>query len=299
MKDALARSHRQAEATTAAHAKSFYFASRFLPLPKRRAVFALYDFCRHADDLVDERGERPVAAVRADLARLETMLRAVHRGDRPDDERWLALHDTLRRYPVPLEPLVELLEGVAIDLGPVEFETFAELHRYCRLVAGGVGLMLGPVLGAAPGAPRDAGIRLGVAMQLTNILRDLGEDLARDRLYIPREELRRFGLLRADLARSDVSEPFVRFMRWQVARARRAFADADVVIGLFPRDGSRLTVRLMQQTYAAILDAIEGQRYDVFRKRAQTGTARKLAILAQALLHERCVSGLHPTQHSA
>lgn len=299
MSQALERSYAAAERVTAHWAKSFHFASRFLPAPKKRAIFALYDYCRHADNLVDDRGDRPVDEVRADLAALEAAVRAMHAGVAPSDPRWLALHDTLGRYEIPLEPLTDLLVGVAIDLEPVEFEDYATLHRYCRYVAGGVGLMLGPVLGAPPRQFRDPGIGLGVAMQLTNVLRDIGEDLDRGRVYLPREELARFGLTRADLEARTVTPAFVRFMEFQVARARRYFQNADPVVGLFPRDGSRLTVRLLQQTYAGILDVIEAQRYDVFRRRAYTTTARKLRILAGALWYERFVASALPTESSA
>jgi phytoene synthase len=144
--EALERSYLQAEQATAAWARSFYFASRFLPLPKKRAVFALYDYCRHADNLVDRRAGRSRDAVRADLAALGGTVRRLHAGAAPTDERWLGLSDTLRRYQVPLDPLLELLEGVALDLDDVAYDDFRALHRYCRLVAGGVGLMLGPVL---------------------------------------------------------------------------------------------------------------------------------------------------------
>ncbi len=296
---AIERSYGQAERVTAEWAKSFYFASRFLPVPKKRAIFALYDFCRHADNLVDDRGDRPIPEVRRELAALDEIVRTVHAGRVPDDPRWLALHDTLARYEVPLAPLTDLLVGVAIDLEPVEFEDYAMLHRYCRYVAGGVGLMLGPVLGAPPRQFREPGVGLGVAMQLTNVLRDIGEDLDRDRVYLPREELARFGLTRADLERRVVTPAFVRFMEFQVARARHYFERADPVVGLFPRDGSRLTVRLLQQTYAGILDVIEAQRYDVFRRRAYTTTTRKLTILARALWYERFIAAAVPTESSA
>ena len=296
---ALERSYAAAERVTAEWAKSFYFASRFLPVPKKRAIFALYDFCRHADNLVDDRGDRPVEEVRAEIEALDVEVRAIHAGRAPSDPRWLALHDTLARYDVPLEPLTDLLVGVAIDLEPVEFTDYATLHQYCRYVAGGVGLMLGPVLGAPPRHFRDPGIGLGVAMQLTNVLRDIGEDLDRDRVYLPREELARFGLTRADLERRVMTPDLKRFMVFQVDRARRYFRNADPVVGLFPRDGSRLTVRLLQQTYAGILDVIEEQGYDVFRQRAFTTTRRKMAILARAVWYERFVAVPIPSERSA
>lgn len=279
----LERSYARAEQATAVWARSFYFASRFLPLEKRRAVFALYDYCRHADNLVDLRGERSDAEARADLAALCATVRTLHAGGAVAGERWLALEDTLRRFAVPLEPLIELLDGLAMDLEEVAYPDFATLQRYCRLVAGGVGLMLGPVLGATSDRFREPGIGLGVAMQLTNVLRDIAEDLEAGRVYLPADELARFGVDRAALEGRRATAEFRAFMRFQVARARALFAEADRVMGLFPRDGSRLTVRLLQRTYAGILDGIERLGYDVFRARAYVSGPRKLMILGRAV----------------
>jgi 15-cis-phytoene synthase len=283
----LEESYAAAERVTAVWAKSFYFASRFLPRKKRRAVFALYDYCRHADNLVDARGDRSAGQALRDLVVLGATVRALHGGAEPEDGRWLALADTFARYAVPLEPLVDLLEGVAMDLGPVELPDYPALYRYCRLVAGGVGLMLGPVLGASPESFREACVRLGVAMQLTNVLRDVGEDLDAGRVYLPADELRRFGLDRGALEERRVTPPFRRFMAFQIARARRYFDDGSRVVPLFPDDGSRLTVRLMQRTYAAILGAIERLDYDVFHYRAYVSSSRKLMILGRAMWAER------------
>jgi 15-cis-phytoene synthase len=296
---ALERSYAAAERMTAEWARSFYFASRFLPRPKKRAIFALYAYCRYADNLVDNRGSRAAALVRADLAALGALVRAMHRGEPPRDERWLALADTLRRYDVPLAPLLDLLDGVALDLEPVEIPDFRTLHLYCRLVAGGVGLMLGPILGAEPDRFREPGIGLGVAMQLTNVLRDVREDLDGGRLYLPADELRAFGLSRELLARRRMTPEFRRFMKFQVARARSFFDSADPVVALFPTDGSRLTVRLLQRTYAGILDEIERLDYDVFRTRAYVPTSRKLMILGRAVLAELPRPVSSPSERSA
>jgi 15-cis-phytoene synthase len=282
----LERSYARAERTTAVWARSFHFASRFLPREKRRAVFALYDYCRHADNLVDLRGERSKHEAREDLAALAAMVPALHEGRALVGERWLALGDTFRRFAVPLDPLVELLDGLAMDLDEVAYPDFATLHRYCRLVAGGVGLMLGPVLGATSDRFREPGIGLGIAMQLTNVLRDVAEDLEAGRVYLPADELARFGVDRTALERRVVTSEFRAFMRFQITRARRLFAEADPVVSLFPQDGSRLTVRLLQRTYAGILDGIERLGYDVFRARAYVSGTRKLMILGRAVWSE-------------
>ena len=297
--DALERSYAEAERTTAAWARSFYFASRFLPTPKRRAIFALYHYCRWADNLVDLRGDRTAADVRRQLALLGGTVRALHDGAQPDDPRWLALADTLRCHAIPLQPMLDLLDGVATDLDPVSMHTFADLERYSYQVAGVVGLMLGPVLGARQEGYEEYGVRLGIAMQFTNVLRDIGEDLAQGRLYLPADELSAFGLDRAVLERGVVTPEFRRFMAFQIRRAREYFAAGDAVIGLFPQDGSRMTVRLMQRTYAGILDAIERHDFDVFRLRAHVTPSRKLAILGRALWQEYLPSTAGPARQSA
>jgi 15-cis-phytoene synthase len=276
-----------AERVTAEWARSFYFASRFLPPEKRRATFALYDYCRFADNLVDARGDRPVGVVRSQLTELKHQIETLHAGRPCTRRRWLALADTLGRFPIPLQPLLDVLDGVALDLEPVAIPDFAALYRYCRLVAGSVGLMLGPVLGAPPGALEEPGVRLGVAMQLTNVLRDIAEDLDAGRLYLPADELNRFDLDRSVLERRRMTPEFRRFMAFQVARARRWFQRGGQVVSLFPTDGSRLTVRLLQQTYAAILDAIERLDYDVFSSRAFVSGPRKLLILGRAVWTDR------------
>jgi phytoene synthase len=174
-----------------------------------------------------------------------------------------------------------------MDLDAVAFQDFPTLERYCRLVAGGVGLMLGPILGASRDGFRASGVRLGVAMQLTNVLRDVGEDLDAGRVYLPASELERFGLSRADLEARRVTPAFRALMQFQIDRARRYFDAGGRAVQLFPPDGSRLTVRLLQKTYAGILDAIERLDYDVFRARAYVSAPRKLRILGGALWTER------------
>lgn len=279
--------YQHAERVTAEWARSFYFAGWFLPAAKRRSLFAIYDFCRTVDNLVDQREGRDPELVRADLAELRSTLQAMYSGAADVDPRWLALADTVRRYPVPLTPFLELLDGVARDLGPVEIPDFPTLETYCRQVAGGVGLMIAPVLGV-PGGPTDeAGMRLGIAMQLTNVLRDVREDLEHDRVYLPADELALWGLSRADLERRRMSTRLRGFIAWQVCRAREYFESADQVIHLFPDDGSRLTIRLLLRIYAGILDRIEQGGYDVFQGRAYVPFGRKLVILGRAVLRNR------------
>lgn len=282
--DGLERSYAEAGEVTRRWARSFHFASSFLPWVKRRSVYALYDFCRYADNLVDLRGTRPAADVRRDLDALRTLVRSLHAGALPADPRWLGLWDTMRRYPVPLDPLLALIDGVEGDLGLVRIPDFPTLHTYCLRVAGGVGLMLGPVLGADVEEFRQHGIDLGVAMQLTNILRDVREDLAEGRIYLPADEMAAHGVTEAMLRAGRMTRPLHRLISFQVLRARYYFGLGDAVIDDFPDDGSRLTVRLMQRVYAGILDELERQGLDIFHGRAMVSPTRKLMILGRTLL---------------
>ena len=285
--NALDLGYARCEAVTREKAKSFHFASAFLPAAKRRGVFALYDFCRHVDDLVDERGDRPAAEVRGELAALATLVSGLGRGQAPDDPRWAPLADAVSRHEVPVGPLLELIEGVGGDLEPRAFQGSAELLRYCHQVAGVVGLALGPLLGARRTGYEEAGAALGAAMQLTNVLRDVAPDARAGRFYLPADELACFDLTHADLARGRSDGRWRAFMRYEIARARRFYEAGDLVVPLFPDDGSRLTVRLMQRTYAGILTAIERRDYDVFTGRASVGPLGKVGILAGAWLAER------------
>jgi phytoene synthase len=282
--EGLEQSYTDAGEVTRRWARSFHFASSFLPWVKRRSVYALYDYCRHADNLVDLRGSRPPTAVRRDLDALRVIVRALHAGEVPTDARWLGLWDTMRRYPVPLDPLLALIDGVEGDLALVRIPDFATLHTYCLRVAGGVGLMLGPVLGADSDEFRQHGIDLGVAMQLTNILRDIREDLAEGRIYLPADEMAAHGVTEEMLRAGRMTRQLHRLVSFQVLRARYYFGLGDAVIDDFPDDGSRLTVRLMQRIYAGILDELERQGLDIFRGRAMVSPTRKIMILGRTLL---------------
>ena len=284
--------YRAARGVTKSHAKSFFLASHVLASPERRAAFALYAFCRHLDDLVDEPSSLDAAER---LAETRWLVGELFRkpGTPTSVLGWCwpfgldeleALRDTLARYPFEERPFQELLLGLRTDLHQPRFERTDELFTYCDRVAGAVGLMLLPVLGAVHPRARDAAVALGRAMQLTNILRDVGEDLERGRRYLPLAELAAFTLTDRDLERRTVDERFVAFMRWQIDRARSLYARARLGIGFVPSARGRTLVRVMARVYGGILGAIERQGYDVFSRRAHVGPMAKLALAAGAVL---------------
>ena len=271
------------------HARTFWTASIFLPPEKRRAAFALYAFCRLADDLVDTAARGETAAAARGLADYERLLEAALAG-RPSDAVFRELAHVVRRYHVPADVLRELLAGVACDLTPARYRDWAELGRYCEGVASTVGEMCTWVFGVPDGAAaRQRALRyartLGVAMQLTNILRDVGEDARRGRCYLPEDELASVGLdprqvLAAGAAGDGVLARDARWaelMRFQVARARALYDAAAPGIFLLAPDSQRCA-SACATGYAAILGAIEARGYDTLTARARVGQWQRAGI---------------------
>jgi 15-cis-phytoene synthase len=246
---------------TSIHSRSFYMASRFLPAEKRRSVRALYSFCRTTDDIVD------FPADNVEQCLDDWHQRALNWTADTDDLVPLAWGDTCRRYHIPRVYAEQLIDGVKRDLYQTRYQTFNELAEYCYGVASTVGLMSMHIIGYESEQAKPYAIRLGVALQLTNICRDVAEDWTRGRLYFPLDELTAFGLSEDDIARGLVTERWREFMRFQIERARRLYRDAWPGISLLAKDG-RTAIAAAAGFYAAILDDIEAHDYDVFSRRA-------------------------------
>ncbi len=266
----LAGAYHHCEETTAQHSRSFHLASALLPGDKRRAVRALYAFCRITDDIVDNGHPE---------TRLATWRRQVLAPLSPQaDPVVLAWADTRRRYHIPRRYVEQLIEGVAQDLRITRYNTFEELTAYAYGVASTVGLMSMHIIGFAGEEAIPYAIKLGVALQLTNILRDVDEDWQAGRVYLPQEELRAFGLSEADLAAGQVDDRWRAFMRFQIERNRRLYAEARPGIALLNREG-RLAIAAAARLYEAILADIERHDYDVFSRRAYVSGWGKLKML--------------------
>jgi phytoene synthase len=279
----LESSYEAARAVTRHHAKSFFFASVALPSAKRRRAYAVYAFCRHLDDVIDRADS--AAAVTAAAEGLQAFVRRVCGGAATEDDHrhhaWLAAFlDTTRACEIPSSHYLDLLHGVCLDRGPVELRTEAELRSYCYYVAGVVGLMMTRIFGLQDRTQEPRALALGEAMQLTNILRDVAEDLRMGRVYLPGEELERFGIDRAFLERGQVTPEWREFMRFQIGRARASYATCEAGISALPDDGSRRTVWLMRTIYAGILDAIEAADMDVFSARRSVPFLGKCCLAA-------------------
>jgi phytoene synthase len=253
---------------------SFYYAFLMLPPAKRNAIVAVWDFCRAVDDAVDEvvpLGEWPLApAARAqaegELASWRTELdRAFDRSSTsvPATPQGRALQPLVTEFRLPRAPFDDLIDGVAMDLGHDRYQTFADLYEYCRRVASAVGLICIEIFGVRDDAARDYAINLGLALQLTNIVRDVGVDLARGRVYLPQEDLARFGCTDDDLGRGTVTPQVRALLAFQCARARQYFAQAAQALR---RTSPRRLVaaEIMGAVYQEILRRVERNDYDVF-----------------------------------
>lgn len=267
---ALQQAYKQAEKITAEHSKSFYFASGLLPEEKRSAVRALYAFCRTVDDLVDESsdGERD--------SQLDYWRGMVNSGSFEENDLVAAAWaDTLARYHIPRHYALQLIDGVARDLIQTRYQTFDELATYCYGVASTVGLMSMFIVGFHSREAIPYAIKLGVALQMTNILRDVGEDYQNGRVYLPREELVFHGIQESDLCAGRVTDNWRQFMKFQIDRTRQLYAESWAGVKMLEREG-QLAIGAASVFYQGILDEIEKRDYDVFTRRASLSTLGKV-----------------------
>ncbi len=276
---ALARSYAYCERLARREAGNFYHGFRLLPAAQRRAMCALYAFLRVADDLGDGPGDPAGKRRRLDAWRRQFDEALAGRDSHP---LHAALRDTLLGRGVPPDYLREVLDGVAMDLGPVRYATFADLYRYCYRVASAVGLACIHVWGFADETAKPYAEAAGVALQLTNILRDLGEDAARDRVYLPAEDLEHFGYPPEGLRLGRRDDAFRRLMRFEADRARGYYEAAEPLAGLLPPAG-RAVFLVMTRTYRGLLDEIVRRDFDVFSGRVRLSPWRKLWLAARAL----------------
>jgi phytoene synthase len=252
--------------------KTFFLASLFLSAEKRRAVWAVYAFCRTADDVVDRTA--PAGDRLASIEDLERKLIAAANGH-ASEAIFIAYADAAQRFAIPLDPALALLRGARMDVTVRRYATYEELCEYCYLVASTVGLLVSPILGYTSPEALDYGITLGRAMQLTNILRDVGEDALMGRIYLPAEDLERFGYDERNVFSQTVDENFVELMRFEIERVRALYAEAEAGIELLAPE-SRYTVRLALSLYRRILGAIELNGYNVFTRRAYVPLRSKI-----------------------
>jgi phytoene synthase len=256
---------------------NFYYAFLFLPRERREALEAVYAYCRLVDDVVDE--EAPVPVKLEGIARWRRELDAVYGDATPTHPVTERLRAAVQRFPIRREDMEAVIDGCAMDVDKTRYADWEELRLYCYRVASAVGLMCIEIFGykGSPEATRRYAVDLGLALQLTNILRDVAEDAQRGRIYIPLDELATFGVTEQDLDSGVRTPNLVQLMRYQGARARSHYLRARAAIGEFER--RRLVIaEIMGDIYYRLLCAIEARDYDVFGAKATVPRREKMAI---------------------
>jgi phytoene synthase len=265
---------------------NFYYSFLFLTRDRRDAMYSVYAFCREVDSVVDD--PLPGSNPAEQLQSWRKELAAAYSGI-PTHPVTISLASHARRLEVPQNLFAELIAGVEMDLTRSRYETFEELSLYCYRVASVVGLICLAVFGARSESARQYAINLGMAFQLTNILRDVGSDADRDRVYLPQEDLRKFGYSEKDLFARTYSPAFIELMRYQCSRAREYYATASQLMKAMPASDRRaLTVaEIMRGVYKRILGRIERSDYRVFGPRISLAPPYRLAVAAGVWLRSR------------
>jgi phytoene synthase len=274
---------KQARALTQKYARTFYLASLFLPKEQREASYAVYALCRLSDEAVDGSTLADDKALRL----LEGKISQAYSSGRLNDPLLAAFSLTVNKYAVPQEYFRQLLEGMRQDLTQKRYEDFNRLYGYCYKAAGVVGLIMLRIFGAKSQDAESFAIKLGVAMQLTNIIRDIKEDYGRGRIYLPQDEISKYGVSEEDIAGGLVNANFKELLRAQIERARFYYREAEPGFKLISGKRSALVAMAMSRMYSRILDQVERNGYDVFSRRAIVPGAEKLIIAAGTILKRR------------
>jgi phytoene synthase len=267
------------------HQSSFAYSFLFLPHEQREALSAVYAFCRASDDLVDGGGDRLVKAERFQAWRDEVE-RAVAGSESGTSPVTTRLARAVRAYAIPVVHLRELLRGVEMDLVRDRYESFEELREYCYHVASAVGLMSLPIFGATSDGARAYAVELGIALQLTNIIRDVGADARLGRIYLPLDEVRRFGCTDREILDGRPSAGFRALMEAQAVRAREYFARAQASLPRADR-GKLIAPAIMERSYLHTLARIERSGFDVFREPLHASRPALAWIAARTWLQYR------------
>jgi len=283
----LTQAYEESRLITEAFSKTFYLGTQLLPIEARKAVWAIYVWCRRTDEIVDAPRDTEHGNIEmlADLGEWEVRLERLFYYGIVEDVLDLALLDCRINYPaLPIEPFIDMIRGMLMDvpaLGKERYETFDDLHLYCYRVAGTVGLMSMPIIGCATGYTeedaKEPALSLGVAFQITNILRDIGEDaITRGRIYLPRQDMEKFSVTEEQIKEQRVDDNFVELMKHEIARARMYYKRAKSGVQMLD-EKSRLSVQISLDVYAKILDKIEENNYDSLTKRAYLTKWEKFA----------------------
>jgi phytoene synthase len=285
MREPLDRSYAYCRGVARRRARNFYYSFVLLPSQQRNAICAIYAFMRYCDDLSDDAPCGP-GSPRELMERWRVDLDAALEGRFGEHPVWPAFHDTVTRYRIPVAYFHEMIEGVTADLGPRRMATFEELYRYCYQVASVVGLTVIHIFGFRSPEALPLAEKCGVAFQLTNILRDVREDLGRDRVYLPADDLARFRVDLEPLREGRRTDEFVELLAFEAGRAR-AYYDESVPLIQLVDAHSRSSLWALIEIYSRLLAKIERTHYDVLSHRVELSAREKLGIIAQAFLTAR------------
>jgi phytoene synthase len=270
-----------AASITKKYAKSFYFASHFLPGEKKNAAFSIYSICRIGDNAVDD---NQGLGARQKLAQLKKDIDSAYGNIKLDDGLLLSFRETVNKYIIPRQYFDDFIEGIQMDLDKKRYVNFEELNVYCYRVAGSVGFIMLKVFGYKDVRAEKYAVDLGTAMQLTNIIRDIQEDFRqRGRIYLPQDEMKRFGVSEDNISEGRLDENFKDLLRLQIQRARHYYARAEKGIKMLTDLNARVVVYAMKDLYCGILEKIEKNDYDIFSKRHYANKAGKLIIALKIL----------------
>ncbi len=267
------------------HSRTYHFSTNLFPPEVRWHVYALYAFMRHADEIVDNPGAASLADQRAGLEAFEAETMAAMRDERAENPVLRAYANMVRERGIEPEAIAAFMQSMKMDTRVFRYQTYEDLEVYTHGSAAVVGLMMCRIMGVEDSRADPHAEALGVAMQLSNFLRDVKEDYKRGRVYLPQEDLDRFGYTEKDLAAEVVDERFEALMRFEIERARSLYAFADEGMHHIPRE-RRYPVRVARRLYAAILDRIEAQGYDVFSRRAETSSFEKVTVATHQAARE-------------
>lgn len=261
---------------TRTEATNFYYAFRTLPRDKRNGIYAAYAFCRDCDDIADgplssENKRVLLRKIRADLLSMKTATQS---------PVFIALNDTVKKFQIPIQYLEDIVDGVEMDLVNTRYKTFEDLKEYCYHVASVVGLITIGIFGYEDQRAKEYAVDLGIAMQMTNILRDIHEDSIRGRIYLPLDEMANFGYSEQDLLNQEYNEQFRSLMKHQVERTRYYFDQGRQLFPLISTE-SRMCIVMLHHIYSSILDRIEGVGFDVFTSRISLSKREKLLLLGR------------------
>ncbi len=268
----------ECEQYTKTYAKSFYFSSFLLPKGKRLAAYAVYSFCRYADNLIDIAEKKSIKDITDQFSRLKNDLSTIYQNR--NVHKHCAFTKTVLKYQIPQEYFLELIEGVLMDIEKNRYNTVQELDLYCYKVASTVGLIMCEVFGYTNTAAHCYAITLGKAMQLTNIIRDIDEDFRLGRIYIPQDILKQFNYNEKDIREKVINDNYTEMMKYLILHTRSQYSVAEYGISYLTDDGSRTTAVIMLKIYSAILDKIEKKNYDIYSRRNYVTSLEKLKIIA-------------------